>query len=326
MKNDLTGNRWVPALRARSFPWFAACAVLATVGVGAAFAGSNGGRLSSGQDASRDTDMDGLLDRQERVLNTSSYFVDTDGDAYSDLEELARHMSPTRFRTVRPAERLKVAVTCHARDRLLHVVVASYVPNGDFRQVTVNLGMYANGRMVEVSRDYILENSQMHVRPALKPGAKIVVLDVCFPNIVATMQDVTFFVTAGKSGSGVISAADSAHLFLIDHIVVLEMKDPIGTDPIGGGPQPLVSPGPSGVMRTIFVPLQFDDEEVPDNWTPGQVCFQSTTLVGGAGALVTSEVVTAECKEGWDGGCPPSCSSTVGSTSTTLDPLILIGG
>jgi hypothetical protein len=44
------------------------------------------------------------------------------------------------------------------------------------------------------------------------------------------------------------------------------------------------------------------------------------------GAIITNEIVSADCMNGWDGFCPPSCTSTVGSTYETVDPLGLIGG
>jgi hypothetical protein len=42
--------------------------------------------------------------------------------------------------------------------------------------------------------------------------------------------------------------------------------------------------------------------------------------------MITQEVVTAECQDGWDGYCPSNCSSTVGNTYVTVDPVALIGG
>jgi hypothetical protein len=64
----------------------------------------------------------------------------------------------------------------------------------------------------------------------------------------------------------------------------------------------------------------------PVSWEPGEVCFQRSSTVGVDGAGTTNEVITAECVSGWDGFCPPGCSSTVGSTFRTVDPLALIGG
>ena len=66
--------------------------------------------------------------------------------------------------------------------------------------------------------------------------------------------------------------------------------------------------------------------DIPSTWSEGAVCFQRSTPVAVNGAVVTQEVVSAACMEGWEGYCPPTCSASVGSTFSTVDPIGLIGG
>jgi len=44
------------------------------------------------------------------------------------------------------------------------------------------------------------------------------------------------------------------------------------------------------------------------------------------GAVVTQEVIAADCMPGWDTYCSPGCVNTVGNTIRSIDPAALIGG
>jgi hypothetical protein len=136
-------------------------------------------------------------------------------------------------------------------------------------------------------------------------------------------------VTARLQQAGRVAAADSIRLRYIDGVVVLVKQE------FAGGmstlPVPSLSAGPhSGAGPRsgsgTFVPLPLGDEDMPTTWTPGAVCFQTTAPVSADGATLTQQVVSADCQPGFDGACPPSCSASVGSTFTTIDPVVLIGG
>jgi hypothetical protein len=77
---------------------------------------------------------------------------------------------------------------------------------------------------------------------------------------------------------------------------------------------------------TIYMPLPLSEGDNPVNWVPGEICVQQSSPVGSAGAVLTQEVTSAECQDGWEAACPPSCASSVGTTFTTIDPAVLIGG
>ena len=68
------------------------------------------------------------------------------------------------------------------------------------------------------------------------------------------------------------------------------------------------------------------DEDPPALWSLGQICYQKSSPVGAAGMLVTHEVTRADCMDNWDAACPSTCTSSVGTTFTDIDPLALIGG
>jgi len=50
------------------------------------------------------------------------------------------------------------------------------------------------------------------------------------------------------------------------------------------------------------------------------------TPVRVVGAVVTQEVIAADCVPGWDTHCSPGCVNTVGNTIRSIDPAALIGG
>ena len=65
----------------------------------------------------------------------------------------------------------------------------------------------------------------------------------------------------------------------------------------------------------------------PSSWSSGQVCSQTMATAGVSGAVVTQEVVSADCSSGWDSYCNGlACLATVGSTIQIIDPVGLIGG
>jgi hypothetical protein len=153
------------------------------------------------------------------------------------------------------------------------------------------------------------------------------------PSLVHALGHLTFWAKAGVANAPGATSADSLHLLSIAGLVVYAMPVTRGMD--------LDTKGDSGSTGgSIYVPLLpspggsgsggngsgSGSGGIPASWEPGEVCFQRTSLVGSDGAAVTNEVVEADCVGGWDGFCPPNCSSTVGSTFRTVDPLGLIGG
>jgi hypothetical protein len=267
-----------------------------------------------------DTDGDGLVDRQERILGTLLSATDTDGDGYSDSEELARQSSPVYPQFVPELRGLSTGLTAHGERDGIHAVIAVYIPNGRYRDVDLHVGTLVGRHLVVIPPSSFLPQSSVSFVPARDPNAIVALVDFRFDQTwVEATGHLTMYATVGRNGSGTIAAADVIDLFEVAGVPVLAMPDPNylpAYDLTGGGHE----------QGTIYQPLTGGGDDVPAGWSPNQVCFQTSEEVGASGAVVTHEIVTAECESGWDGSCPPNCHGSVGSTYTSIDPIVLVGG
>ena len=273
-----------------------------------------------------DPDGDGVPNRLESVLGTNRFQADTDLDGFSDLEELARRSSPLFPQSVPQSQRMRLGMSATGGDTRMHAVIAIYLPDGNLRNKAFAAGLLVGDRIVQLSENYLSSHGVLTLHPAQTPGAKIAVLDLPIsPRIVRYYGHLSLYATVRDDSSAVVQAADSIHLIAFGPTVVLQVANPmiLGTGMLQGSGQQTGGSG-AGNIGSIYVPLPVGSD--PAGWTPGQVCVQQTVLIGTSGALITQEVVTAECQDGWDGYCPSNCTSTVGSIYTTVDPLVLIGG
>jgi hypothetical protein len=280
-----------------------------------------------------DSDGDGLVDDQEHILGTSKYRSDSDLDGYSDLEEFARGSSPIFAQSVPDSGRMHMGMSCRGGDGMLHAVIALYFADGELREKDLEVGVLTHRRMFYITESMMLEHARLSLFPGKLAGSQIAVIDIPFPaRYVNLWHDVTVFATAWERRSGIVQAAASIHLMLIGGTPVLVMPNPMSLvlgSTINGGGSGVGGVGTStgGVNAgTIYVPLSTGGGADQTTWIAGEVCVQQTQSVSVNGSIVTQEVTSSECQEGWDGYCPPSCSSSVGSTFTTVDPMALIGG
>lgn len=302
-------------------------APLAIIVAGSAYIGTglySPPRLNAARAVSTDTDGDGLVDRQEAILGTSSTRADTDRDGFSDLEELARKTSPLHAQWRPMTDRMSVGMTAHGAEGRVQLLLAVYCRIAELSKLRITFGVQVGGRVVNLSDSRIFTQSDMVVMPAKDPRSMVAVLDVpiAAPWLLH-VHEATFFATVAGHSS-VATSADTAEFRYMDGMILLVQDNPTFTLNSSAGHAPA-----NGGSSSIFKPLPLDDgEDVPSNWTEDEICSQRSSPVGvsSGGAVVTQEVVAAECEEGWDSSCPPSCSSSVGSTHTTIDPLILIGG
>lgn len=275
-----------------------------------------------------DPDLDGLVSAQELVQGTNPYRVDTDTDGYSDLEEFARHSSPLFPQQVPAGNRIRVGMSFRGGTTELHAIVAVYLPDGDLREREVQAGLLVGQRLVTFSQSYVLEHARLSLYDAHAPGARVVVIDMpVSPRYVYAYGNISAFATVRDMPTGTVRAADSVHLLAFGRTIVMQMPNPmlLSAGGLSGSGQPIGGSGQAAI-GSIYVPLPIGSGSDPTTWTPSQVCVQQTMIIAVNGAQITQEVVSAECQEGWDGFCPPSCTGTVGNTFDTVDPVALIGG
>ncbi len=279
-------------------------------------------RLEAGGGLADDGDGDFLVDAQEKVLGTSRFHADSDADGYSDLEELARNTSPISWHEApAPGRPTTVGMTAHGGlDGKIHILAAVYTTDMSLAETSVRFGFQTERRVAPLRNDWVAQNSNSFVTTAAGGHALLALIDLRVdPAAIHNQGRVSIFATTSIVGSGVVQAAAFVHLLSIDGTVVLAMPSPRTDVMLTSG---LVqSPG-----ATLYVPLPVGGGSVPASWSAGEICFQRSMPVAVNGAVLTQEVVSADCLNGWDGYCPPSCTSTVGSTYATVDVIGLIGG
>jgi hypothetical protein len=279
-----------------------------------------------------DVDGDGLVYAQEHVLGTSPTNSDSDHDGFSDLEEIARHSSPiSALSRPDPNKRLGVGMVAHAQSDGVHVLVSVFMSDMNLRAKQLEIGLYGHNQILPLSNSYLAQHATLTYHAASLASGCVALIDVVLdPNIVHAAGHLTVWARAGIPGASAATSAASVHLLSIAGIIVWAM--------------PVLRPGApdqkDGSSDSVYVPLipapsgggsggngsGSGGGGVPATWEPGQVCFQHSSTVGTDGASVLNEVTSAGCVAGWDGFCPPSCASSVGSTYRTVDPLVLIGG
>lgn len=294
-------------------------ALAAAMALAAAFGG--GRRLAADVAPGNDADGDLLCDEQERVLGTSPTRFDSDYDGYSDLEELARGSSLILADDM-PASSgpVHVGMSAHGGlDGQVHVVVGVYSSDLTLRDTSLELGYQVGRRMQPLRNDWVALNSTLQVTTSNDGLGLLSLLDLGIdPALIHALGQVSLYATGSVIGSGAVQSAASVRLLSIDGVIVLQMLSPRLVEAQS-------HPAPS-TKGTIYVPLPVGGGSLPSSWSAGEVCFQRASPVAVGGATITQEVVSADCLNGWDGYCPPTCTASVGSTYTTVDPVALIGG
>jgi len=280
--------------------------------------------------SSSDEDGDGLSIMQEKILGTSPTNADTDGDGVGDLEELARNSSPLSATSLpNPAKRLGLALTANAQSDGLHALVCIYMDDTDLRQKNLQIGLFSNDRTLVLSNTFLAATSSLDFKPSITPTGAVAVIDVRFsPSLVHAAGALTLWASASLPGFESEQFGAAIQLSSLGGVVVFAMPVPA---PVVAQASPYAGTYPQNGRGTIYVPLVppstgSSSMGAPAGWAPGEVCFQRTSTVASDGAFLTNEIISADCASGWDGYCPPSCTSSVGNTYRTVDPLVLLGG
>lgn len=310
-----------PAARRRSVAanaWWPAGA-LVLISAGAVALALRPAALEAVGSRPSDLDRDGLVCLQESVLETNPALSDSDGDGFSDSEELARGSDPRKFDSVPAAGALAVGLTAHGTSTDLRLVGAFYIEDGVLGDKPIRFGALVAGRIVEVNASTFLASSTQTVVRGASGNSKIVVLEIPLqPNSIYATGSVSFFATIGSSASGVVEAADSVKLVASNGTIYLEMShvEPNDANMLQYGTG-------SGLVYKPIYPLA--PGNIPATMSLGQICYQFTQIVGVSGATVTHEVVSSDCLPDWDAYCAVECSMAVGDTFRSIDPSVLVG-
>jgi hypothetical protein len=268
----------------------------------------------------QDTDSDFLCDAQEKVLGTSKTAPDTDGDGFSDTEELARGSSPL-LASDRPTSRpaVSVAMSAHADDTdgRLHAIIALHSADMTLRDTRLEVGFQVRRTVVYLPPDWLAPRVTTRVTTDASQRGLVHLIDLPISHsMVQSLGELTFFVRATVLGSNEPPSTTTVQLVWIQGTAVLRMK------PLREPGTPAPSNEPPG---SIYVPLP-QMGGMPQGWTSGEICYQRTSPVGTQGAVITHEIVDADCLLGWEGFCPQTCVTSVGTVFSTVDPLGLLGG
>ncbi|MEO6709193.1 MAG: hypothetical protein ABI054_01135 [Planctomycetota bacterium] len=266
------------------------------------------------QDRLHDRDGDGLDDALEAGQCSAPDLVDSDGDGWNDAEELARGSLATAHDSQPDAQAHSLGAAAYMRAGRLHVAWALYVRSGSLRGVDIAIGMRAFDRMVPIAPASYSHMATLTSVPTRNPGELLLVLDIVVANT-PLLGTGTMSVYATSSLQGVVKAAAAVNLVMLGDTPAA-LITPAQWSPAA---QELLGPG------LMHRPL--GGTPPPNGWSSGEVCFQQLAAVGTHGAVVTQEVTTASCVNGWDAYCDGgSCSSSVGTTVDLVDPSALIGG
>ncbi len=261
-----------------------------------------------------DQDGDGLDDALELGQQTAADRVDSDGDGWNDAEELARGTLATAASSQPALNLSSVGARAYMRGGRLHTAFAVYLRDGSLANTRLDIGIYANNRMIPLAPASYSRRSSVITVPTHTAGALVTIVDVVLPNAPLLMNGSMSIYGTLKIGNEFVSAT-AINLVLRDGTP----SELIQPSQIAPGAEQQLGPG------LLYRPL--GGTQVPTQWSSGEICFQHLQAVGSHGAVVTQEVTTAACITGWDGYCDgASCSTSVGTTVDLVDPAALIGG
>lgn len=269
-----------------------------------------------------DSDTDGLTDAQEALLGTSPDAFDTDGDGFSDLEEIARRSDPLHPGGTPVLDTVDLGMFSSYSDGMVSMNAAVYVPQGRLMETGFYLGAVLDGRPILIPGPAVAAASRKFLFRAAN-GGHLLVVEVPVPDwMVHAMGQLSFFagaalgdpldpntqrsieVTTLASVAGIIASVEEAPPDLLEG----EEDDP---GEAGGG--------------VVYRPLA-DDDEIPSSLSSGQVCYQVTSPAGTNGANIVYEVNSADCVP-MDSYCSGAdCSASVGKVLELPDPGSLLGG
>ncbi len=267
-----------------------------------------------------DSDLDGIPDAQEQVIGTSPFYADSDGDGFSDAEEFARNSHPMDSSSVPLPAGSGISMSARGENGELRILIAAYVGDGkaDARGIDVGVLIARRQFWLDPGR-YAFDTSTRRIPAA--GGGEVVILDLPLdPNAVGLVGELSVFTTLTSSEQSTVLAAASIDLMEREGVIVL-VQDAPG---VGNSAMAVSANSGAGAVYNPIPPGGGGD--IPSSWVPGEICYQSTVVVGVANGVITREVVAADCLEGWDASCRADCASSVGDSFDSFDPIGLVGG
>ncbi len=266
-----------------------------------------------------DPDGDGLPSAFEVAVGTDPYQVDSDGDGFSDAEEIARHSSPSKTWETPSHQAANIGMGAALGGHFIHVLTCLYFRDGTISDKHLEFGMMYAGKLIPGTPLANGATQTVTIVPAAVPGELVMVYDTPIsPTVVRKTGSLAIYaIVTGPNG---LKIADAINLANINSLIGQRL---LTTTQSGGSPGTTIQVT-SGGGTTVFRPL--GGSVTPPTWTPGEICSQTTQVVGYSGPTLTQEVIAADCETGWDAYCDMTCSASVGSTIQLLDPAVLAGG
>ena len=285
------------------------------------------GTLAASEADSDDADRDGIPDLYESVLMTSPVRADHDSDGYWDSEELARQSRLNSADSIPSTPGLSVGMTARGGGGSIHLLVAMYYTDRRTDNKIMRFGMRSGGRIVSVPTSIMTANSSMRVIARPEHG-NVMLLDITVPRtLIAAGGSASYFVVVGEVGRPRYAAAAVVDVMLSDGIPILYRRARAMSRGVSDPEAPTPRGSASALFDTLFIPIPFNGTyEIPTTWEGGRICFRTVETIGSMGAVMVNEVISAECKPGFDSHCDASCANSVGRTFETVDPVTLVGG
>jgi hypothetical protein len=265
-----------------------------------------------------DTDGDGLPDDLELLLGSNPGLVDTDGDGYSDAEELARGSALNRVISQPTPQAVALSMHGYLRANWIHALTAIYLDDGDLHSRTFEMGVRIGDQLVPIPLQSFRGGNVVCVLSGAAPGSCVLVVDpVVSSGSVCQLGSMSMYATLAYQGQNIAAAALNLRAVdgeFFEHVIT-RFREASATTNFAFG---------SGI-KGVYKPLTAGPGPQPIQSTPGQICAQTTVVVGVMGAVVTEEVVAADCVPGWDAHCSGGCAATIGSTVKFIDPGALVG-
>ncbi|NUQ50799.1 MAG: hypothetical protein HUU27_12900, partial [Phycisphaerae bacterium] len=267
-----------------------------------------------------DLDGDGLPDRLELVIGTLPNDGDSDGDGFSDAEELARGSNPRLTLSVPTGTSSAVGMAAYKDGNKVHAVTVVYLHDGKLRNKRLTFGARIGANLKVMPLSSLRGGDDAKLIAARGDTAKLLIVDpVVSAGAVIQRQSLSLFATLARAGG--YDDAAACNLVADASGGLFEFLLPVSASGAQNGGAPVVpNVGIGGIYRPI------EPGNGGPNYLMGEICAQTTVLVGVIGAVVTQEVIAADCVPGWDTYCTPGCAATVGTTVRAVDPAALIGG